>query len=432
VRRSLARFIVKIENNSGRIPAALALLALVLGVVYSFSLGEDLRYLPDEYDYVTLADSLAFRGSYSLDGSAPSAYRAPGYPAFLAPFRLAGAAIVHLRILNYVLFALTLLVVRSILIERASRLAAVLGVTFVLAYPLVFYTAGTLYPQTLATLLFLLALYFFSRREMQIKDFLLGGLLLGALILTVPTFAFTLLVFAVWLILIPSSRRLIGLFLVLAPVLLLVGAWTFRNYNAFNRIFMVSTNSGENLLLGNSEGTRPNAGTIVDISRYKEQAAGMGEADADAYYRDEALDWIRDNPGRAAGLYLQKVLNYFNFRNELVTQSEASPLRDLLVLLTYGPLLLILLARLALKRRFPLDPTEWLWIALYLLSALTTAVFFTRIRFRLPFDFLLILLAAASTALWLSAWSGATRRLLRSQPDQQPPARPQSPRRSSG
>lgn len=374
------------------IAAATALLLVLAGAAYSVVLGDALRYLPDERDYVTLAERLESGGGYSLDGQHPSAYRAPGYPFLLAALRALGAGVVGYRLLNFVLLALMVWVVHAILLEQASPQAAALGPLLAAAYPLFFYTAGTLYPQILAALLFATVLHLFTRREGRLPHFLLGGLLLGWLILAVPTFAFLLGVFPLWFVF--HRVRPAGPLLALAAAVLLVGVWTARNYTAFGRLVFVSSNSGENLLLGNSEDTRPNAGTNVDISRYQAQAAGLDEAGEDAFYRDQALAYLRAHPLASGRMYLLKVLNYFNIRNELVTRAEGSPLRDLLLLATYGPLLGLLTTRLLLARRRPLSDFEWLLAGVYLLSALVTAVFFTRIRFRLPFDLLLVLLAA--------------------------------------
>jgi 4-amino-4-deoxy-L-arabinose transferase-like glycosyltransferase len=261
-----------------------------------------------------------------------------------------------------------------------------------------FYTAGTIYPQTLALFLFLLVIAMFTRREIQDRHYLAGGLLLGFLILTVPTFAFTLFVFLGWFLVQPRLRRPLGICLAAGGALLIVGLWTVRNTIAFSTFFFVSSNSGENLLLGNSENTRPNAGTNVDISAYYEQTLGMDEIERDAFYRAQAVEYIGEHPARAARLYGLKVLNYFNFRNELITRSEGSALRDLLVLFTYGPLLLVVITRLALIPRFQATRFEILLVVLYGLSALVGAVFFTRIRFRLPFDSLLVMLAAVFLA----------------------------------
>jgi hypothetical protein len=64
------------------------------------------------------------------------------------------------------------------------------------------------------------------------------------------------------------------------------------------------------------------------------------------------------------------------------------------MLFTYGPLMAIFLLRLLLIKQAKATPVEILFILLYLLSALVSAVFFTRIRLRLPFDYLMIMVVA--------------------------------------
>jgi hypothetical protein len=383
-----------LERNHLAIAIVAALLLLLSGVFYAHQLGDMLRYLPDEQDYVNLAQNLSSNGFFSLDGLHPAAYRAPGYPLLLALLRFIGGQVVHFRFLNFVLLAASVFIVQALLLEQSTPLAASLGVLFFAAYPVLFYTAGTLYPQTLAVLLLLLVLFIFTRQEILVRHYLVGGLLLGYLILTVPTFAFLLAVIPVWLWWHARRQQPAGLVLATATALLLIGLWTFRNYTAFHMFVFISSNSGENLLLGNSENTRPNAGVNVDISQYRQEASGLDDARKDAYYRERALDYIVAHPQHSARMYLLKFLNYFNYRNELVTDTESSSLRDLLVLFTYGPLVLLAGLRLAFAWKMPLAPFELLLLSIYMLSGLVMAVFFTRIRFRLPFDVLLILLAA--------------------------------------
>ncbi|MEO0070025.1 MAG: hypothetical protein ABIK18_04440, partial [candidate division WOR-3 bacterium] len=104
------------------------------------------------------------------------------------------------------------------------------------------------------------------------------------------------------------------------------------------------------------------------------------------YFRSQAIQWILNNKGRAVKLYFLKVLNWFNYRNQLAQKSEASRFRDFVMLITYLPLLLLFLIRLFLARRFRLVRIEWLLSILYVINAFTYAVFHTRIRYRLPFD----------------------------------------------
>jgi hypothetical protein len=81
----------------------------------------------------------------------------------------------------------------------------------------------------------------------------------------------------------------------------------------------VSTNSGENLLVGNSENTKPLDGRNVDISSYESVARAMDEVERDRYYRDQAIQYILGHPLESSKMYLLKVVNYFNYRNNLVT-----------------------------------------------------------------------------------------------------------------
>jgi hypothetical protein len=164
----------------------------------------------------------------------------------------------------------------------------------------------------------------------------------------------------------------------------------------FGRVVPVSTNSGANLLLGNCENTEPNAGANVDISRYLSQVKGMNEAEADAYLTRSAVKWVLGHPFQATTMYVLKVLNHFNFRNQLATQSEASSFRDLLVFVPYYTFLAIAITRCAFYRRKPLGRTELLLYSLYFGNALLSAIFFTRIRFRIPFDALLLAIVAIS------------------------------------
>jgi hypothetical protein len=178
------------------------------------------------------------------------------------------------------------------------------------------------------------------------------------------------------------------------PACLVLGAWAVRNDAAVGAPVFVSSNSGFNLLLGNSENTTPNAGVNVDVRRYLREAGPLGEVDRDALLRHRAFEWIEGHPLEAAGLYLAKVANYFNYRNELFVRSEGTSLADLGLAVSYGVLLALVLARLMVARRWPLSAFEVLLVSTYALSALATAVAFTRIRFRVPFDLLLILQAA--------------------------------------
>jgi len=389
--------------QSGRFLAVVIALVLIAGVFYTIALGEQLRFLPDEQDYFAIAGNLVQKGLYSLDGETPTAYRPPGYPFIIAILRWFGAGVRTVRYLNFVLFAGSLYLLYRIIARQESRLPAFIGVVLTLAYPVLFFTAGTLYPQTLAAFLLLLVLEIITRETPGWWATLLSGLLLGYLVLTVPTFIIVLFLVGIWLGVIKPAANWRSALLALIVASLLIAGWTLRNHQVFDKYLFISTNSGENLLLGNNEQTTPNAGRTIDISAYMRVAESMNEVEADRYYRSVALEYIQTHKARTVWMYFLKFLNYFNYSNRLVTQVEGNSVRDLLMLFTYGPLLLLAVARVLSLRAYPLSRFEILLTLLYLAHGFVTALFFTRIRFRLPFDYLLIMLAAMFVSRWLSA-----------------------------
>lgn len=408
MRSHFSYFLTVLEQKSSLVVVCLIAILFIAGFIYSVILGDTLRYHPDEWDYRDLVRNLITTRSYSLDGDTLTAYRPPGYPLFLAAFAFLGADVVHFRLLNFLILGLSMWVIYRLLKAQVSPLAALLASLLVISYPLFFYTAGALYPQTFASLLFLFTLYFLTRQEPATLDFCLSGLFFGYLVLTVPTFFFVLFVLAGWYLFYRRNRFFNGFILTIAIAALLIGAWTARNYAVFSTFVFVSTNSGENLLLGNCENTTPNAGRTADITKYMVAAASLGEIERDQYYRSQAVSFILNNKLHIAKLYVLKVFNYFNFKNELVTQAEASSLKNFVMLLSYLPLLVLFMIRLPMTKIHPLSPLEILLVFLYFSNAFYSAIFFTRIRFRLPFDFLLIIGVAILVEIVIRHWLPAS------------------------
>ena len=259
----------------------------------------------------------------------------------------------------------------------------------IIAYPVLIFSASTLYPQTLAGFLVLLVINLLHSKETS--RIALAGVASGYLCLCVPLLGTIVPFFIFWPWAIGENRpelRRRGIYM--ACCALVVGIWTGRNYVAFDKFLPISSNSGVNLLLGNSVNTTANSGTNVDISRQIHGGKRLSELEQDRYYIREALQWVLENKLDASWLYFKKAINFFNFRNELRTKTESSLLRSTVMFLSYYTLLILALTRILLRMRYPLDPFEVLLLVLYLWGALVSAMFFTRIRFRLPFDFLLL------------------------------------------
>ena len=382
-----------------RMPLLACLFVLVVGWIYSQHLGGQGRF-KDERDYMRCGRHLFEDGIFSTNGEEPTAYRPPGYPVVLGtvlqivPVEGSG---VCLRMTNYFALCGTLLLGAWMLRRRGRPRAAIAASIATALYPPFLYTASTLYPQTVGALLltcFVLAVP--TTKHLGLGRAIGIGVLGAMLTLTIPTFLAGIALTLCWILWRGRGEALAGVLVAGLVLTAGVGSWTYRNYKAFDAFVPISTNAGRNLLLGNSPDTTPTSGVNVDLTYWEEQAAELEEPARDRLYRDAALEWIRDNPGSAAVLYVGKVLNHFNVWNTFATDDELGQLEALGLAIVFVPLFVLFLRRLWRAGREPYWANESLLVLIYFGMALATALFFTRIRFRLPLDHFMIWIAAAS------------------------------------
>lgn len=385
----------------------LCLLVFCVSLAYGIWSGPDLRW-QDETEYHQLAEGLQQYGAYEKAPGVLTSFRPPGYPFVLTVIYQAWHSPIAAKIVNAVALGATA-ALAAMIVSSVVAQGALFAPLLLLFYPVFVYTSGTLYPQTLGTFLLVAALACLVLRPGSSLLTALSGVLFGYLILMIPSFLMTLPVLG--LVLLVHERRLRGGFRLTALfgicAVLAVLPWTIRNAIQFHELIPVSSNSGVNFLLGNSPVTGPNSGVNVDLSRYygliPPQALG-DEKTADNYFLRFALQWIISEPAAAARLYLLKTLNYFNFRNELATSGRGGGMVDVLLFFTYYPLLALAIARIAFRNKYPFTFTETLLYVLYFSNALVSAVFFARIRFRLPFDALLVIMVSIYLGHLVADW----------------------------
>ncbi|HKN96110.1 MAG TPA: glycosyltransferase family 39 protein [Pseudonocardiaceae bacterium] len=403
------RFGAWLTTHAAGVAISAVVLNLFLAGSYAVHLGRTVRF-HDEQVYLDIVGSLAYNHGFTVDGVNPTAYRPPGYLFLLLPFHLAsGGSIVAMRMVGVLALAgsvwFTYLLGRRAHTPATGAIAAVV----VAVYPLLIYTATALYPQVPALFLLLVTFEMAARAlpengRARIGYALLAGLVGGMLVITVPTFGVTAVGLVAWLAWRrKASGRKVSWAAVVALVLALAvlpGVWCGRNATVLRAFVPVSTNDGFNLLLGNNPKATPDSGTDVDISRYTTFAAAhlYNEVQTDHYLTGQALDWIGHHPGSAAELYAEKVVNNFSYSDDLATGGQGSVLRNVVSAASYYPILLLAVARLLLYRRWRLTPTEKLVALTIVVNVLLLAVFFTRVRFRVPLDALTIVLAASTVS----------------------------------
>ncbi len=400
------------RRHPNRTVAAIAAFAFLVGSAIAIHTGTTLGY-SDEQDYVELARNLADGLGFSANGRTPTAFRPPAWPSALAVVDFFGGGIVANRIVGVAFFAATIVALYALVRRIAGSDAGLLAAALLTCYPLSLYTATTLYPEALATLLVTMgilgAVLADTAEEPKVRmGWAAGaGACFGLLGLTAPAYLVVAGITVVWLLWRRCSMRRVATLAAPLVVVMLIPlfAWGVRNEARLGSFIPVSTNGGLNLLLGNNPNATPTTGVDADISEYIETVGrrGLDEVETDRYNREEAIDWITANPGSAAKLYVGKLANFFNYRSNVVSDSQQSGLTDALGALTYYPLLLAFVVRLAMFRRLPLVRGEGLLAFSYLGYALTAAVFFTRIRFRVPVDQLMIGVVACGAVAWYRA-----------------------------
>jgi hypothetical protein len=364
--------------------------------------GDSLRYV-DEIDYHQLAKTLVHKHEFAASSGRITLFRPPGYAFTLAAIYEVTESPLVAKLLNCLVLAGTCYLLMR-LSRRIFPAYPVLAPYLVLFYPVFLYAASTLYPQTIGGLLLLASILLLSGPELGWRRLVGAGVIYGALCLAIPSFLYItpfLLAYLLfgrqraskWTV---ASCAIFG-----AAMAITLAPWTIRNSIEFHAFVPVSANGGFNLVIGNSPATLANGKPTL------KEACGQvpyipNEVEFDRALTRCAIDWITGSPKAAARLYVGKLINYFNFRNELMTVTQSTSWQDWAVFATYYPLLLVALVRLAMIRRYPCSRLEWLLYAIYFGNGVLTAVFFTRLRFRMPFDLLLVAIDSAFLARFLA------------------------------
>lgn len=386
-------------KHSWKIAIAVMAVSALVEIAVALHAGPKLWY-QDEREYVALSKNLVQLQQFTIDGVEPTASRPPGYIWFLAVPQLFRASNTALRAFNASALIFSQLFLFLLVRRIASEGTAAVAILLSFAYPVLFYTATVLFPQTLGAALLLCGLWLLLDKErLTLRKATVAGVVWAALILTIPTFLILAASFALWLFWRRQDfRRTVVAFAM--PIVVFLGAWSARNYVVFHSP-VLATNSGVNLLLGNSENVTPDTGSFADISRYTTVGHQMSEPARNKYYSDAAKQWVMEHPRQAARLYTEKVLHYFWLDSKTEGDDRSNALsndhqswREIIMMATYGPLLALFFVRIAFSIKFPMSQEEVCLTALYFVNALFSAVFFTRVRFRLPMDWLLFAIDA--------------------------------------
>ncbi|GCE05577.1 glycosyltransferase family 39 protein [Dictyobacter aurantiacus] len=400
--------------------AIVFVLALLVRVVYNFTVA--LHYVPtrDSQQYRDIGLHLVQAHCFCLHGNIPTVYRAPLWPLLIGLLSLvSGSNNLSARLLLCVLDAATCLIiylwVRDFLHTR--RLAMLAGIVAAL-YPGLYIYTGWLYSETLYTFLLTTLGYVLYRlqRDRGVGLIILAGVLLALLALARPNGLLVGGLIVVWALILGRQRvfswRFAWRVAVIIPLiaLLLIGPWTLRNYLVSQRFVPVATGDGTVLLgsYNNQVARKPwDQMTWSNPLRSVPEVSGAFplytcdarcEMKREDLYKAKSLQWMQTHLGEMPGLLIAHALNMWipaAHEADLPTDRFPDQLssRIVLVLMNAFPVPVFLLAAwglIASRRRW----RELLLVYLILLSAIGENVVLYGIpRFRAPIEPLLLLLA---------------------------------------
>lgn len=365
--------------------------------------GGALRFY-DERDYHAVATHLLAGAGFSGDHG-PTAFRAPGQPAFLAAvYAIAGERpIAALVVESTLLVALPFLVAALARRLGAPAWAAGLAAAAASMHPGLAVASATLYPAALTAVALTAGIVLAADAldSGSLPRAAASGLALGVAGAATTTFAPVALLVGLVAAL---RKRLAMAAIVIAVGLAPTAAWAARNAVTLGAPTL-ATHGGFNLALGANDRATPRSGNHVDLPIPRAELPD-DELARDRALRDAGVRWIEAHPGRWAGLAAARaVAAVVDSVGNPATESARPGLGAKLVGATVSLAVLLGLAGLALRRR---DPAAWIAGAALALVVATSALSIAKPRFRLPCD--PALFAFGAVALGEAARARARRR----------------------
>ncbi len=380
--------------------AALSLAVCLTLDLWMFPAGTS---LPDEKRFLASAADLAATGEFFVGKM--RAWEMPGteifFALFLKVFPGKTAALMAIRVAQAILVAMQSILIGSLAMrlfrDKTAGLIAALIAAF---YPFYLFYQGMALSETLFDFLLvagIVLLYRWRDNGARINVEMVSILvcLVAATMVKGVLTALAPILVAIAVIgrrPLPDAVKVLGA--AAAVYCVLMSPWWIRNYAVLDAFVPFTTSASENLYLGNSPGNPTGDPDWSPLSGDPLMST-PGELARSKAYAHAALDYIRSEPGAFVSRVGRKFGRFWNVIPN--AESYSSPFYKILAAVSFGPVLLLAIAGLALTR------SRWRdFLPLYLLFVYFTAlhvVTIASLRYRLPIEAFLIVLAAWPAAL---------------------------------
>ena len=400
--------------------ALIVLLAVGARVAFLVLFGHTLSLETSGYDAyaVNLLDE---RGFTRFDDRAGDSDLPPLYPAFLAGvYAILGRDPIAVALVQMGLDAVTVALIFAIGRRVAGTLTGLIAAACYGLYPYLVFQNLTVNDTVVFIFLLALgvALAYRTRDSRRWTDAAALGVVFGLGALTKTLIVLILPLLALWWWRRIGLRAAIRLGAVAAVALVIVLLpWSVRNTRLHNALVLVSTNAGSNLHQGNNACVADYLARGWDaqwVNCIELASPDLSEVEADRWHRQQAIDYLRENPGEWPRLLWTKFRVLWSpaimpydlppdpyLVDDAVFQfhTPAFEAARIVHLLTFTPLLALSAGGLALAWRDGLEIAPLLAV----IAAITIAylIFHPSTRYRAPADpFVFILAAYALASVW--------------------------------
>jgi hypothetical protein len=407
--------IVAGNPRAWRLVVAAGVVGFALRLLFGLTYWVDKPLTHDEREYLALAESLVEGRGFTYppgydSGTAQRFGRAPLYSMFLAGIGATapehGSVPTRVKIVQAFLGAALVCIIGIVAMRAWDPRAGVMAAVIAALYPpLIWYPAYVL-SETLFSLIAFTSVFVLqvavarsdrtnSSRPGSPLALLAGGLT-GLGVLTRPAMLLFVPLAALWLI---KRRRIVLALAMTAGVVAVVGPWTARNYRAYGRFVLVASEGGVTFWTGNHPLARGEGDLAANppLKRaeleFRQRHADLSAEELESVYYQDALKYIKENPGRWLVLLAKKA--FYTIVPAGPSYAVHSARYRIASIVPYALLLPFAVYGAGRLLQGPEPP-----IALALLvcsSALVCLIFFPQERFRVPvFDPAMIVAAVAS------------------------------------
>ncbi|MDG2047850.1 MAG: glycosyltransferase family 39 protein [Halioglobus sp.] len=249
------------------------LAALLIRVVFVFTL-KDGFYFSDEFNYTVIASHVVEHGTL------PESFdRSPLFPIFVAGlFKLGGESLLYIRVVQAIIGAIVAVQIALIGRRIGGSFVGIIAGTLWTIYPMGVFMSGILYPAIILACLMTSAVLCLLEKPdgpAYVAWVALAGLLLGASTLAKPMAFASIIFVAFWLLMQKTPGRLLLTSVFLSTALMSLLPWTLHNAVKHGKFIPVESRALEKLV---PWAKQPKAPVTADKRKQRQLRQATGDS----------------------------------------------------------------------------------------------------------------------------------------------------------